>query len=649
MMSSIVLAIEYSATFVVTETSSNNYAMLAVSEPENILWLADNGYIDTDGRDTRIETLGGLEKPHLVGFDRILTAIPVPADSQTNLYFTTDNTSASMDIIAGYGGYVTVADDADLELGDIFNITFEDAWVDTSAGATKNLVLKTSSIYTSVSAASTITSLMYGSINTTETLAPNGAGSVTNIPTLFGAATHWQANLTNDGDTSYVENTGAVQSDLYATTDSAIIGDPTIDSVVVYIVCSRNLAGTANAYTYLRTNAANFSGVANALGAGYVAYSTTYANNPQTVAPWTWAEVNAMEIGVQLEVTVGPENARCTQVYAVVNYDSVYQLVLTPVTSGEYTVATYSDGVNFMLSLDGDTSWDGVNSDRTATGGDICKSNANNWTLGQSNVLPYYGSYSHSVDTGGGLTLIAHYHPAAIVLGEAYAVGTVTVTNGDATVEGAGGMAWDDDMIGSIFVSADGLQYVVLSVTDADTLELTAVYAGGTLAGQAYNLYVRLPDLQGASEDGRITWGTNPAGVAVELGGLVSVDQPIPGDTIEEPALDIIPAITISDWYVEPAVTGSLLSNPARPFVVILSDTTSMTEMQAWRLLGTAFVLFCTVVAAIAVRNHLLIAGITCGVATGLMVALTIFPLWAVVFIIGAIASGVIAERSPSI
>jgi len=56
-----------------------------------------------------------------------------------------------------------------------------------------------------------------------------------------------------------------------------------------------------------------------------------------------------------------------------------------------------------------------------------------------------------------------------------------------------------------------------------------------------------------------------------------------------------------------------------------------------------------TVITARAVKNHLIIAGIACGCAIGALVALTIWPLWTVIFAIGAIVAGAVAERTPSI
>jgi uncharacterized ubiquitin-like protein YukD len=70
-----------------------------------------------------------------------------------------------------------------------------------------------------------------------------------------------------------------------------------------------------------------------------------------------------------------------------------------------------------------------------------------------------------------------------------YRVGTVTVTNSDATVVGVG-TAFDTEVTaGDLFaIDSDNTIYRVASVTDALNLELTATYAGGTSAGEAYSI-----------------------------------------------------------------------------------------------------------------------------------------------------------------
>ena len=89
--------------------------------------------------------------------------------------------------------------------------------------------------------------------------------------------------------------------------------------------------------------------------------------------------------------------------------------------------------------------------------------------------------------------------------------------------------------------------------------------------------------------------------------------------------------------------------NPLRPFVTILSGTTTLTELQAWRILGTAFVLMVLLGVARAVRGHYLIVGIATGAAILLMVVWTVYPMWTLVFMAMAVITGLIAERSPSL
>jgi hypothetical protein len=156
-----------------------------------------------------------------------------------------------------------------------------------------------------------------------------------------------------------------------------------------------------------------------------------------------------------------------------------------------------------------------------------------------------------------------------------------------------------------------------------------------------------LPDRM-SNEDGAITWGANPAGITIDVGSLISAEQPEPWVDTDTPGpQDMLPEAESPDWFVEPDISGTLSDNPLRPFVRILSDNSAMTEWQAWRFLGLVFVIFCTAVAAFKLRGHLFIAGITCAVAMAILIQQTIWPLWSIVFVIAAVVAGIIAERTP--
>lgn len=169
-----------------------------------------------------------------------------------------------------------------------------------------------------------------------------------------------------------------------------------------------------------------------------------------------------------------------------------------------------------------------------------------------------------------------------------------------------------------------------------------------------------LPDREtnGGAENGAFSWGANPAGVGVSLGSMVSSGTPALGVTEARPTPDTLPAVNSSAWFPDPAtsatnVTGNLLTNPMRPLVTILSDTTTINEVQAWRLLGLAFVLLAFVGTAKALRGHLAISGIIGGVAWGVLVSMdsshVVFPLWTLVLLIVPIVGALVSERTPSV
>jgi len=74
LVASPVLAYIYRATYTVTENASVSYDMMGVVTDNAVAnqWMADNGFFNSTANDTRIETLGGLEKPHMVADNKTL-------------------------------------------------------------------------------------------------------------------------------------------------------------------------------------------------------------------------------------------------------------------------------------------------------------------------------------------------------------------------------------------------------------------------------------------------------------------------------------------------------------------------------------------------------------------------------------------------
>jgi PKD repeat protein len=153
----------------------------------------------------------------------------------------------------------------------------------------------------------------------TTTLIPNAAGSSTQL-SRSGAASNWEACISDDGDTSYVYTTNRNwRTDLYNLSDVSLAG--TINSVTVYIRARANANPTqASAQTAIRTGTTTYYGAMVTLTTSYAVHSTTYTTNPGGGA-WTWAQINALQAGAGLRRPAGRNTqSRVTQVWVVVDY-----------------------------------------------------------------------------------------------------------------------------------------------------------------------------------------------------------------------------------------------------------------------------------------------------------------------------------------
>ena len=141
---------------------------------------------------------------------------------------------------------------------------------------------------------------------------PDGVGDYTQH-TSNGCSSNWQCvnDVTSDGDGSYVIiGSGPWAQDAYQAEDP--VGSGAIDSIVIYILVRSTGPGQL-ARTVLIVNGNLYTGGNVNLNAytTYTVFSTAYATNPDTSSPWTWAELNDIQIGVGLK-----DQARCTQVWA---------------------------------------------------------------------------------------------------------------------------------------------------------------------------------------------------------------------------------------------------------------------------------------------------------------------------------------------
>jgi len=354
-----VLAYTFRATYTVAESGNVSYDMYLATCNVSNQWMADNGFFKATALDTRVETLAGGTRPHMVVDDRTLAATPLSAYSQANLYFTTGNSDlTTMDIIVGYDGYITASDDATLELGDNFTIETS-LWVDTDNGTDKNLVDKDGvfSVFVSPTVSENITATIWGA-NTTVNLVPNGAGDYTNIAQQFPATTfHWDKvddpPATPDDDATRVYTASeAWQKDAYELEDLTISPDSIINSVTVYYRYEANTeTDQCFAQPFLRLNGNETEGTADWTAGAYKDVNETLARPGG--GSWTFEDINDLQVAAGLKVVSRTvDYSTLTQIYVQVNYNPPISVTATNVASGEHTVKVTGE---LTLDFDGVT------------------------------------------------------------------------------------------------------------------------------------------------------------------------------------------------------------------------------------------------------------------------------------------------------
>ena len=113
----------------------------------------------------------------------------------------------------------------------------------------------------------------------------------------------------------------------------------------------------------------------------------------------------------------------------------------------------------------------------------------------------------------------------------------------------------------------------------------------------------------------------------------------------------MLPTPGPSDLFGDGTVSGNALTNPFRPLVTMVSDNTTMTEMQVWRLYGFGLWLALTVWVMGMVRKHQLITGIVSAMTIIVLIVWNhnIFPIYLGIVSVGLIFAGWVAERNPSL
>lgn len=872
-----VFAYLYRAPLTIVESNGTAYSMLPWMVRANNQWMADNGFMEADALDTRVQTLGGLNKPHMVTGVRTLSAVPVLANSQTNLYFVTGESDLSgLDVIIGYDGYVTIPDDASIELGNNFEVEWK-GWIDTSSGSDKNLVYKEYALKTRISAGGSISSVVatsgysgqigasaddcfrrlnadnFSLVQTAPAVGYIAAGNqqcgvglrFTNIAiaqggTIDGAYLTFTCKTTKavttvnskikgeDIDTALTftdsanfdardKTTAVVTWSPGAWTADAEYDSPDIKAIIQEVVDRPGWSSgndlvifwedfddlsSAGAYrnhyswnddpakapelhillpltvtavnvtsgehtvtvkTELKTETfypdAGVNSVDGHAYHGIVAGTLlwddlatgvgTGASDVATVMRvlrWdNHTDANEYEMlfrGISLFDTSGlPDDAVVVSatlsiyglgktdpnadtpnlnVYssapvadnAIVagDFDSLGSTAFcdTPITYAGYNVAGYNDfvlnatgraavdvagvskfgfrNVNYDVAnnppvwASGSTTYmnaytieegvdkapklevsyyelviyiDAVEEDRETLGAGV-PDNSNDWAIMENNCIPYMEYMTIDVSSVEKLK----YLPTDMIT-DTQQDGTADAGSSDVKLIDAELDQADDYWNLARLIITDttddlapkGETAVVTDFLQAtDELQFAALTAGID-AGDTYDVSFGTLEDETGTNDGTVTWGHNPTGVEVELGSMVSSGQPAIGVTIEDIPGSVLPEATVSDWFGDGTVGGSILTNPIRPFITMVSDNTDLTEILVWRWMGVALLLFLAVASARLLRGHLGITSIIVAAAMGGLVSVdhNIFPLWLLVMAVGMFIGGLVAERSPSL
>lgn len=348
-----VFAYLYRAPVAITENTSTSYDMLAVLWDQNNEWLADNGFMNSSANDTRVQTLAGLNKPWMVADNKTLTAIPVPADSQTNLYFSTGESEATdMDIITGYGGYVTTADAAPIELGDNWTVE-QSVYLDTTQVG-DNVTSKGEAFAISYPVAEEVEAAVGESGNTTY------ASPIADDTTAFtpsAGADNWAMvddppGSPDDIGTYVWYQNATYDYDLYDLYDYHFFSISTVNVTFRFRQDAADGAKGAFVKPSLWLNGASVNGTQ------VVEQGATWTTVSETISrpgggDWQGSDFEDLQVGLWSFTTTATHKCQITQVYvtvigarkaAVVSDDSV--------SSEEYIVKVEANGTFFGMDFD---------------------------------------------------------------------------------------------------------------------------------------------------------------------------------------------------------------------------------------------------------------------------------------------------------
>jgi len=181
--------------------------------------------------------------------------------------------------------------------------------------------------------------LIAGGTPATETLRPDGVGDETLIDDQYPLTGAHYDKVDDadghDGDSTYVSTEWwEYQEDLYTMANHST-GSGVINYVRVYAVAKAETVfkQNTNLRIHIKTNGVEYNESEAQTTTSYATYSNQWDNNPETGQPWTWSEIDALQIGVGIRYPKTNNWTRVTQVYAEVNYTPITYYATGTITS----------------------------------------------------------------------------------------------------------------------------------------------------------------------------------------------------------------------------------------------------------------------------------------------------------------------------
>ncbi|MBA7473869.1 hypothetical protein ES707_09214 [subsurface metagenome] len=184
---------------------------------------------------------------------------------------------------------------------------------------------------------------------------PDTAGDKTDIADQFPAAgDHWDKvdEATSDNDTTYIAtDDGKRKKDLYNIPDySTLTAAGDIDGIEVYMVARAVSTPTdTSGHILILTNGKEHKGGDETVTTAYATYSYPWDTNPETTNAWTWDEIDALQIGVDIRDAADGIPTRCTQNYVEVEFEAPPLTGSTP--AGDLFEVTAHDDYSGALQV----------------------------------------------------------------------------------------------------------------------------------------------------------------------------------------------------------------------------------------------------------------------------------------------------------